>query len=299
MKMKRIVLMLVGALLALGISAQTFTNGEWRVDSIITTQKDGKVVARQIMQYNAAGLVSQIDGQEAEDGSMFNTKTVYTYNDKGMTATQELYRQNGRDWTLMSKSEVTEYDDATGMPKVTETTGPVGIEGNILGNVRTKTVITKFHGSQFEEEEVYVWMGDEWTKNATATATFNSADQMVKMVTWMDYLGIEMTTEADYEYDSHGNLTKQTTTTSLGSISVITYTNEYDANDNLAKITSEFEGGVSIENYYWSRGGSTGINSAKVANGHSQWFDLSGRRLMGKPSVKGVYVKDGKKVIVK
>ncbi len=59
--MKRIVLMLVGALLALGISAQTFTNGEWRVDSIITTQKDGKVVARQIMQYNAAGLVSQID----------------------------------------------------------------------------------------------------------------------------------------------------------------------------------------------------------------------------------------------
>ena len=56
MKMKRIVLMLVGALLALGISAQTFTNGEWRVDSIITTQKDGKVVARQIMQYNAAGL---------------------------------------------------------------------------------------------------------------------------------------------------------------------------------------------------------------------------------------------------
>jgi len=29
------------------------------------------------------------------------------------------------------------------------------------------------------------------------------------------------------------------------------------------------------------------------------WYDLSGRRLAGKPVVKGIYVKDGKKVVVK
>ena len=31
----------------------------------------------------------------------------------------------------------------------------------------------------------------------------------------------------------------------------------------------------------------------------SGWYDLQGRRLIGKPSQKGVYINDGKKVLVK
>jgi hypothetical protein len=31
----------------------------------------------------------------------------------------------------------------------------------------------------------------------------------------------------------------------------------------------------------------------------SQWFDLSGHRLAGKPTKQGVYICDGKKFIVK
>ena len=34
-------------------------------------------------------------------------------------------------------------------------------------------------------------------------------------------------------------------------------------------------------------------------NHHSGWYELSGRRLSGKPKAKGLYIKDGKKVIVK
>lgn len=43
----------------------------------------------------------------------------------------------------------------------------------------------------------------------------------------------------------------------------------------------------------------TGINSVVTDKDDATWFDLNGRRLQGKPAQKGVYVRDGRKVIVK
>lgn len=213
-----------------------------------------------------------------------------------MTKTQTLYRQVGSDFSLLSEAVVTEYYEDSGLPKVVESTGP-GSE--LMGDMKTKTVITKYHGTQFEEEEVYLWLGTDWTKNATSTATFNSADLMTKMVTVMGYMGYEMTTEVDYEYDSHGNTTKETTT-SMGSTSVVTYANEYDANDNLIKVTTDNGGDVKVTKYYWSRGGASGISSAvKNVDGSAHWYDLSGHRLVGKPTKQGVYIRDGKKFVIK
>lgn len=298
--MKKIVLLLFGAMLALGVRAQNYTKGEWRVDSVVTTTVGGKFVSREICKYNDKGLLSEIDGQEDSGSGVLNTKALYTYNDQGMTATQELYNQSGSDWVLLSKSVVTEYDSSNGMPKVIESTGSAltdqllsGLTGS--GEVKSKTVVTKWHGYQVEEEEVYMWLGGDWQKNATTVSTFNSADQMTKMVTTMSYMGYELTTEVAYEYDSHGTITKETTT-SMGTTSVASYANEYDANDNLVKVTTDER----IINYYWSRGGGTaGLSRIRTSEGLSQWFDLNGRRLGGKPTKQGVYIRDGKKYIVK
>lgn len=45
----------------------------------------------------------------------------------------------------------------------------------------------------------------------------------------------------------------------------------------------------------------TAISQFPILNSHSSsfWYDLNGRRLNGKPTTKGVYVKDGKKYIIK
>ena len=46
---------------------------------------------------------------------------------------------------------------------------------------------------------------------------------------------------------------------------------------------------TSIENGQWS-----------MVNGQSDtWYDLSGRKLNGKPTAKGIYIKDGKKFVIK
>lgn len=44
----------------------------------------------------------------------------------------------------------------------------------------------------------------------------------------------------------------------------------------------------------------TGINDVKVNGAEkANWYDLSGRPLNGKPTKTGVYVKNGKKVVIK
>ena len=50
--------------------------------------------------------------------------------------------------------------------------------------------------------------------------------------------------------------------------------------------------------------GTTGINSIEngklnIENDSDVWYDMSGRRLDGKPSRKGLYIKNGKKVVIK
>jgi len=44
--------------------------------------------------------------------------------------------------------------------------------------------------------------------------------------------------------------------------------------------------------------GTTGIDNLNVNDNEATWYDLGGRKLNGKPAQKGVYIKNGKKVVV-
>lgn len=45
--------------------------------------------------------------------------------------------------------------------------------------------------------------------------------------------------------------------------------------------------------------GTTGIDNLNANDNEATWYDLGGRKLNGKPAQKGIYIKNGKKVIVK
>ena len=74
--------------------------------------------------------------------------------------------------------------------------------------------------------------------------------------------------------------------------------NIYDANGNIQTVT-EFDDGKEDDTdyYFWSNGGKTAINGMKLKGADGQWFDLSGRRLNGQPTRKGLFIQNGKKVI--
>ena len=44
--------------------------------------------------------------------------------------------------------------------------------------------------------------------------------------------------------------------------------------------------------------GTTGIDNLNVNDNEATWYDLGGRRLQGKPGQKGIYIKNGRKVVV-
>ena len=296
--MKRISLLLFGAMIALGVRAQQlYVKSDWKLDSVITTSQDGQLLIRMVCTYDSQDLLLRVDGQEMNGGILYDTKSLHTYNDQGMTASQELYMGLNGEWNMLSKSEVKEYDPSNGMPRVIESVGPQ--EQNPLGgSVTSRTEITKWHGNLFEEEEVYVWLGGAWNHGSSVKATYDANDLMVKMVTIIGMMGYEYESVVDYEYDSHGYVTKETRT-SLGTTSTLTYVNEYDGDDNLSKVTLDNEGQISITRYYWSRKGASAISGVKTNESASQWFSLSGHRLAGKPAKQGIYIRDGKKFIVK
>jgi hypothetical protein len=45
--------------------------------------------------------------------------------------------------------------------------------------------------------------------------------------------------------------------------------------------------------------GTTGINSVDVEESADSWYDMNGRKLDEQPARKGVYIQNGKKVVVK
>ncbi len=51
--------------------------------------------------------------------------------------------------------------------------------------------------------------------------------------------------------------------------------------------------------HFLNQGKSGGHSPCESNESASQWFGLSGHRLAGKPAKQGIYIRDGKKFIVK
>ena len=303
--MKKIYLMLLGAMFTLTVSAQSqadFYSGEWRKDSVITTYSNGSLDWREDYVYNDAGQCTTVFSKEADGGQFVYVKAVITYNEQGMVKTEELYQKFDDTYVLVKKSEVLEYSPENGLPMVIETSR--ADDENPQGGISlySRNVIKKFHGNSNEEGVVYLWIDGEWQQYISTKAQFNSLDQIVRMtsVITMIGMGFSITSDVTYEYDSHGNVTKETSWSTLYPANIITYAYEYDANDLIYKITTKDSSEITYSRYYWSRGGETGMRHGVMAlRTDSQWFDLSGRRLNGQPVKKGIYIKDGQKVLVK
>ena len=74
----------------------------------------------------------------------------------------------------------------------------------------------------------------------------------------------------------------------------------YDAlTDDQKKLVTIYGVLVEAEEEYARLSIATGIDSVKADGEDSEWFGLDGQRLNGKPTKKGIYVKDGKKVVNK
>lgn len=294
--MKRyLFLTLVGVMMVLGANAQE----EWRLDSIIVEDDAQVRLSKTWYEYNSKQQVESEFETDYEDGEEVTYRTVYTYDKNGQIKFIQM-AQNGK---IIQELEVTATDPATGLPTVYIIKAIDNFSEVLSLNSKLELI---YSNGQLVETKDYRYAGqnkgqDVFNLLTYTLHTYNDKNQMVeeKLILCRDGKEIDYRTTT-YEYDDHGNVTKEVVENYMGDLSTTNYTNTYDENGNLKKVRTTAAGASATnELYFWSKFPSSGINGVKVKKVLSDWYDLNGKRLNGKPTTKGVFIQNGKKVMVK
>ena len=306
MLMKKFYLSLLGALLALGASAQQYSaQPSMKLDSTYTVGADGTRMSKSVIEYDANGKIAAEyqyfyqNGQEQISG-----KSVCEYDDQGRQVKVNNYEYQNGEFVLVGYNEMSEFD-AEGLPAVA-TSYAIDEENPAAGfQPDSKSVYKKYNGLNPVDAEEYVWDGSNWVLSLTIHYDYNEQGLPVTVTSTMEVMGMKMTNVGKMEYDEHGQIVKSESTSSMGISTTEEYVNTYDADGNLIKQTCKTKGIMGMADtevtifMFWSKIGSTAISKVAVsAESSAAYYDLNGRRLAGKPE-RGLFIHNGKKVFVK
>jgi len=299
--MKNFYLSLFGVLFML-LAAQgnevAAANG-FRLDSLYSTDATGNRLSKTVNEYDSKGVLVTSYGYIYVNGvETLSNKSVSIFDDQGRHVKDETYEASGSDFVLESYVEFSEFDEEGRAKIIIEYgTSEEAPESGI--QKLTKTVVQKFNGLNPEVYELYQWSGSDWTLTGTWTYEFNADGLPTKFTMVMTIMGMEMTNSGIMEYDEHGQIIRSASST-MGIETEQLYENTYDSDGNLIKQTCTTMGVSVTEFMFYSKNGATAIDSHIFATpSSSQWFDLSGRQLNAKPSGKGLFIHNGKKILVK
>lgn len=309
--MKQFYLTLIGAMFLTTANAAQNSNG-LLLDSTYTTTADGLRTFKTIYEYNDAkqGTVEltydylDATGKQMAEPKLIN-KLAITYDSDGRRVKTEEYEYEGAKSNLVSVSEYSGFD-ALGRPaQMLMKAIPENGTSTSLQDYM-KIVITKYYGDTDAMEEYETFMCEEgsWYSVGVTKCEFNANGTVAKSTQTMSMMGFTISSITTYEYDSHYGVTKCTLTSDMGVNSTIIYENEYDAAGNLIKVketsTSVAATSTSYTYYFWGNGGTaTAVTLAAVARKMAKGCYTIGGYRHDKPNGKGLYIIDGKKVVVK
>ena len=72
----------------------------------------------------------------------------------------------------------------------------------------------------------------------------------------------------------------------------------YDEN-HIDYTYARIDGGSNRPGYFTAKAEGDGISNVEAVSDKDVWYDMNGRKLQGKPAMRGVYMKNGKKVVIK
>ena len=109
------------------------------------------------------------------------------------------------------------------------------------------------------------------------------------------------TTTLSYEYDDHLWLMKETYDSYEKKRNYEnTYENFYAADGTIEK-RNRYQDGRFLDTQYYVWGNPAAVLSVKPSadDAITPWYDLNGRRLNSQPTKKGLYIRNGKKIIIR
>lgn len=313
--MKKIYLVLFGAMFMTTAFAQ-YGKGGLVLDSTYHTSTYNKLgetrETKTIYEYNADKKIAVVYYYDYFDVNhnwveipLLNQKQEAFYNNLGQITQIKIYFYRDGEYDLGSIKELSDYDEATGIPKL--------IIIKRYEQKEKKTVVKKINNYGVEDETEYRNSFDAdketWVVVRDTHYDYNSDGTIAKKTT--DYGGGYITV-ITYEYDENKNVTKESSVTTYeGSVTVDgtyvdVYTNEYYDDGNLKKVTKTTVGEEDepdVDFYFWgdgkAKGGDlTAINAVrKQMEKIQRIYDLNGRNV--KNPTKGLYIVNGRKVVVK
>ena len=306
--MKKTATTLFGLLLMSTAFAEVGVNG-LVLDSTYTTYQDGIRIGKTVYEYNSKKQVTAIyDYGYDGDIATLTSRTVNTYNGNDQLLKQESYELMEEDFVLASVIEYSNWDEKSNEPggyiyyALDEEDPAAGLQLSIKQEA--------FFDSEGKPVDYHIYQWDaeigDWTLSAKGQISYNDQGQISELFTSMDYEGFSVQNTATYEYDSHGSLTKETTTQTLNGYpmgsTVYSYVNEYYDDGNLKTVTETPDDSElsTIEYYFWGKGNTTRVNTIEDALRKTGiYFDLSGRSYNGTPTEPGIYIIGNRKVVVK
>ena len=290
--MKKIYLSLLGAMMALTASAQQQLLSSYTLDPVTNektwqcdyTYENGKLTEIHSTYYYAEGNTEY--------------KTLYIYDDQGRLLRYEYYTKRDGEFVMTYKeeSEGQEWNE-DGLPTtviIYEEKNP----GQLLP--AWKEFIHGYLDLDAVDKDEYISDGaGGWTYYATYTAEYNSKGEFVKQYREIYWEDVVYKTTLLNEYDDHSRITKLTYTCDIDGNWEYIYENFYDANGVIEKRNVYLDGSfLEIQYYVW--GDPNAVQGVKASAGAANgWFDLNGRRINGQPTKKGLYIRDGKKIVLK
>ena len=220
-----------------------------------------------------------------------------------------------KDWTD-EYALYTDFDETTGQPaSIYYCKGKYEEGSDDVSSAMYKVVVEKYHGSIPEKAYLdlstdnrkrgYTWQREFNDWGGISKEVFNYQDINIVDGEETEYSYSE---ESTFAYDEHNNLLEHGfwATSSSGNEESHTqkYVNEYDENGLLlSALARPYSSYVSFSkvSYTWSKfDNPAGISKMSVADFvNDKWYDISGRRLAQKPDKPGLYIRNGKKMVIR
>ncbi|MBO6078622.1 MAG: hypothetical protein J6P66_07720 [Bacteroidaceae bacterium] len=287
------------------------------LDSTYTTSADGTRTFKSVFFYNSNKDLTSMESYDYDENmsAFLSTRAEITYQNDGYIESEIFYDKDEEtgEFVMTSKYVFSEWNEINKEPGVSiiyvldEDNPEAGLQP-----AGKQEIFFNDNGLPLDYHLYELNENDDWELAGKGHLEYNEDGVLVSdegsMTMEVEGETYNYQTMTTYEYDGHGNVSKEITTTKMfgmvmGTTTII-YENEYYDDGNLKMIKSDTDRGyaeheIEFEYYFWGNGNTTLIRSIEAAKKLAGiYFDLSGRRHQGTPTEKGIYIIEGRKVIV-
>ena len=289
------------------IEATRIHFGTHRLDSIIRTTQDSRRAEKNVMEYDGENNLKVINTYAHANGQWEPSQRMeYTINDFGLVERSTVYTWENGEYCIAECEEVEQFT-LNGQPRVVVISERLGAEPSAGIQPVLKQVVTGMHQDRLTDYDLYAWQMGKWILIGHSHTEYGDEGRHVSEVLDFSLSGLTMAQGVDIDYDDYGQPMRMNEYVLDGGEKLYNvetfFGNVYDDDGLLIlrTVTSADSGESSADKYYWSLGTTTDVKN--VAEGRKPtseyYYDMSGRRHHGRPTLPGVYLIDGQKRFIK